>query len=372
MKLQRFEVESYMTLHENNCRYNLADTVAKSLTLKELLAYDKKDSLEDLMNLSLDYGAIEGSHELKKGILSLYQSGDDEEIAVCHGGVNANELVLMTLLSTNDHILSFLPTYQQLYSFPESLGVEVDFIHLKEENEWKIDFEELEKNIRENTKMICLNLPNNPTGTTLDHEEMHQLIQICKKHDLYVLVDEIYRGMNNTLCDSISDMYELGIATASLSKVYSFAGLRLGWIKGPKQLIDEINFRRDYTIISTGPWNDYLATVVLQHKDLILDRSRHIILENKKILKEWLEKEDLVECVIPEDGTVCFLHYLFDMPSKELCEKLQNDTGVFFVPGKAFNKEYHLRFGFTSDSKVIKEGLETFSSWIHSHITEAE
>ena len=134
MKLQRFEVESYMTLHENNCRYNLADTVAKSLTLKELLAYDKKDSLEDLMNLSLDYGAIEGSHELKKGILSLYQSGDDEEIAICHGGVNANELVLMTLLSTNDHILSFLPTYQQLYSFPESLGVEVDFIHLKEEN----------------------------------------------------------------------------------------------------------------------------------------------------------------------------------------------------------------------------------------------
>ena len=56
------------------------------------------------MNLSLDYGAIEGSHELKKGILSLYQSGDDEEIAICHGGVNANELVLMTLLSTNDHI----------------------------------------------------------------------------------------------------------------------------------------------------------------------------------------------------------------------------------------------------------------------------
>ena len=148
MKLQRFEVESYMTLTWNNCRYNLADTVAKSLTLKELLAYDKKDSLEDLMNLSLDYGAIEGSHELKKGILSLYQKWWWWRNCYLHGGVNANELVLMTLLSTNDHILSFLPTYQQLYSFPESLGVEVDFIHLKEENEWKIDFEELEKNIR--------------------------------------------------------------------------------------------------------------------------------------------------------------------------------------------------------------------------------
>ena len=280
MKLQRFEVESYMTLHENNCRYNLADTVAKSLTLKELLAYDKKDSLEDLMNLSLDYGAIEGSHELKKGILSLYQSGDDEEIAICHGGVNANELVLMTLLSTNDHILSFLPTYQQLYSFPESLGVEVDFIHLKEENEWKIDFEELEKNIRENTRMICLNLPNNPTGTTLDHEEMHQLIQICKKHDLYVLVDEIYRGLYQE--ESISDLYEKGIATSGLSKVLSTPGLRVGWIKTKdKELIRLINERRDYSIISSGPINDYLGALTLKYSKEILKRNREILEENK-------------------------------------------------------------------------------------------
>ena len=280
MKLQRFEVESYMTLHENNCRYNLADTVAKSLTLKELLAYDKKDSLEDLMNLSLDYGAIEGSHELKKGILSLYQSGDDEEIAICHGGVNANELVLMTLLSTNDHILSFLPTYQQLYSFPESLGVEVDFIHLKEENEWKIDFEELEKNIRENTRMICLNLPNNPTGTTLDHEEMQQLIQICKKHDLYVLVDEIYRGLYQE--ESISDLYEKGIATSGLSKVLSTPGLRVGWIKTKdKELIRLINERRDYSIISSGPINDYLGALTLKYSKEILKRNREILEENK-------------------------------------------------------------------------------------------
>ena len=176
MKLQRFEVESYMTLHENNCRYNLADTVAKSLTLKELLAYDKKDSLEDLMNLSLDYGAIEGSHELKKGILSLYQSGDDEEIAICHGGVNANELVLMTLLSTNDHILSFLPTYQQLYSFPESLGVEVDFIHLKEENEWKIDFEELEKN--------SILFATGPAGTGKTYLAVAYAVNKLKKNEI--------------------------------------------------------------------------------------------------------------------------------------------------------------------------------------------
>ena len=339
MKLQRFEVESYMTLHENNCRYNLADTVAKSLTLKELLAYDKKDSLEDLMNLSLDYGAIEGSHELKKGILSLYQ------------------------LSTNDHILSFLPTYQQLYSFPESLGVEVDFIHLKEENEWKIDFEELEKNIRENTKMICLNLPNNPTGTTLDHEEMHQLIQICKKHDLYVLVDEIYRGLYQE--ESISDLYEKGIATSGLSKVLSTPGLRIGWIKTKdKELIRLINERRDYSIISSGPINDYLGALTLKYSKEILKRNREILEENKCYLKEWLKAHPHLSCVIPKYGTVCFLKYDYKIDSNTFCEKLQEETGVFFVPGCCFDVENHLRFGLANDSQIVKEGLEVFSNWL--------
>ena len=241
MKLQRFEVESYMTLHENNCRYNLADTVAKSLTLKELLAYDKKDSLEDLMNLSLDYGAIEGSHELKKGILSLYQSGDDEEIAICHGGVNANELVLMTLLSTNDHILSFLPTYQQLYSFPESLGVEVDFIHLKEENEWKIDFEELEKNIRENTKMICLNLPNNPTGTTLTKEQLKEWVDYAHENDALILFDAAYESFIKTpgIPHSIFEIEgakDVAVEFRSYSKVAGFTGTRCAYCVVPEEV----------------------------------------------------------------------------------------------------------------------------------------
>lgn len=315
------------------------------------------------MNLSLDYGAIEGSHELKKGILSLYQSGDDEEIAICHGGVNANELVLMTLLSTNDHILSFLPTYQQLYSFPESLGVEVDFIHLKEENDWKIDFEELEKNIKENTKMICLNLPNNPTGTTLDHEEMHQLIQICKKHDLYVLVDEIYRGLYQE--ESISDLYEKGIATSGLSKVLSTPGLRIGWIKTKdKELIRLINERRDYSIISSGPINDYLGALTLKYSKEILKRNREILEENKCYLKEWLKAHPHLSCVIPKYGTVCFLKYDYKIDSNTFCEKLQEETGVFFVPGCCFDVENHLRFGLANDSQIVKEGLEVFSNWL--------
>ena len=113
--------------------------------------------------------------------------------------------------------------------------------------------------------MICLNLPNNPTGTTLDHEEMQQLIQICKKHDLYVLVDEIYRGLYQE--ESISDLYEKGIATSGLSKVFiNSLDFCIGWIKTKdKELIRLINERRDYSIISSGPINDYLGALTLKY-----------------------------------------------------------------------------------------------------------
>lgn len=368
MFLKEFDVETWMTNHEQNCQYNLADTCVSDMSIHELESLIHKDLMKDLMHMRMDYGPITGSDSLKNAILSLYTTGTTKNLTITHGAINANEHVMDTILNKGDHIIALTPSYEQFYSYPASLGCDYDLVELDESNHWEPIVEDFEKRIKPNTKMFILNSPNNPTGTVIQQKTMEGLIKLAREHSIYILVDEIYRGMNNTLCDSISDMYELGIATSSLSKIYSFAGLRLGWVKGPESLIEAINFRRDYTIISTGPWNDYLATVVLENKDKILRRSRSIIDENKKILREWLEKEDQVECVIPKDGTVCFLHYLFDMPSTQLCEELQKETGVFFVPGSAFNKEYHLRFGFTSNSHIVKEGLEKFSTWIHSHI----
>lgn len=370
MKLLNFETESWMTLHENNCLYNLADSCAKALTFQELydLIEDKETFHHHLMDMTLDYGPIEGSHHLKEGILQLYQRKNIEELAICHGGINGNELVLMTLLDKGDHMISFTPTYQQLYSFPESFGVEVDLIQLQEDKQWIPDIEEFKALIKENTKMICLNLPNNPTGTTLDNDMLWQLVKLCKENNLYLMVDEAYRGLYNEL--SISDIYEKGISTSGLSKILSTAGLRIGWIKTQDQeLIKRINERRDYSIISAGPLNDYLACLVLEHYDEILKRNRDILETNKKYLEKWLVDNPYISCTIPQYGTICFLKYHFDMPSKELCERLQNETGVFFVPGACFDCEYHLRFGLANDPDVVKKGLTVFKKWLEKNDT---
>lgn len=365
MKLMNFETESWMTLHENNCIYNLADSCVKALTFKELYEFvdDKTAFQNDILNMTLDYGPIEGSQRLKEGILQLYQRKDIDELAICHGGINGNEMVLMTLLDKGDHIISMTPTYQQLYSFPESFGVDVDLVQLREEKGWIPDIAEFSSLIKPQTKMICLNLPNNPTGTTLSHQALSELIDICRKHDLYLMVDEAYRGLYNEI--SVSDIYEKAISTSGLSKILSTAGLRIGWIKTQdKHLIRLINERRDYSIISSGPLNDYLACIVLEHYEEILDRNRKILETNKKYLENWLKDNPYVSCSIPQYGTICFLKYHCHIPSKILSEKLQEETGVFFVPGACFNYEYHLRFGLANDPEIVKKGLSVFKKWL--------
>lgn len=366
MKIDKFEVEMWMTEHEKDCKYNLAETCVSSLSLNQLLEYvdDKQEVMDHLLQTKLDYGPIEGSIDLKQEILTLYQTGNESNLAISHGCVNANELVLITLLNKGDHLICIEPTYQQFYSFPETFGVETSLVSLKEENNWQVDIEEFKQKIQSNTKMICLVNPNNPTGTLFSKEFLDQIIQLARKYDLYLLCDEIYRGLSDEKEVSISDLYEKGIATSSLSKVFRFAGLRIGWIKGPKEIIDRINLRRDYHIISTGYINDYLAAIVLKHKDAILKDSKQICNQNREILKQWLKQEPLVDCVVPKAGTVCFLKYHIDMPSATLCKKLQEDTGVFLVPGSCFNREYHLRFGFANDSKSIQKGLALFSKWL--------
>ena len=328
MKIAEFEVETWMTDHENHCRYNLTETCVSSLSLNDLQKYVQEDISKTIMSMTLDYGPIVGSSRLKQAILSLYETGTVENITIAHGAINANELVMISLLEPGDHIVSLFPSYQQMYDFPKSLGCEVSLIHLSEEKKWMPTIEDFKQCMRNNTKMICLNSPNNPTGTTLPLSFMKELI-----------------------------------TTQSLSKVFSFPGLRLGWIKGSKEVVHTIDMRRDYHIISSGPMDDYLACLVLENKEHIIKRSLYICDESKKILKSWLEQEHLVSCVIPDEGTVCFLKYEVDMPSIEFCEKLQAETGIFFVPGSAFGVENHLRFGLTHLNE-IKEGLPLFSQWL--------
>ncbi|HRK76735.1 MAG TPA: aminotransferase class I/II-fold pyridoxal phosphate-dependent enzyme, partial [Streptococcus parasuis] len=121
-----------------------------------------------------------------------------------------NFLALFSLIEPGDHIISLYPTYQQLYDIPKSLGAELEYWQIKEELNWLPDLDDLRQLIRPQTKMICLNNANNPTGAVMDDVFLKEAATIAASVGAYVLVDEIYKSFSENNNSSIVDLYENG------------------------------------------------------------------------------------------------------------------------------------------------------------------
>jgi len=369
VKIRSFGVEIWMNAYENHCELNLAETCVDSLTIAQLLEIvGKKDTfLSDILPLRLGYGAIEGSGRLRDLVAGLYQNQSRDNVVITHGAIGANALVHQTVVEPGDQVISVLPTYQQHYSIPESYGAHVQLLELREENGFLPDLTQLENLATPATKLIAINNPNNPTGALMDQDFLMKIVTIARQCDAWLLCDEVYRGIDQEgdgVTVSIADIYEKGISTGSMSKAYSLAGLRLGWIVAPQKLIESVLIHRDYNTISVGMLDDYLATLALENSDKILTRSRQITRTNLDILARWAENEPLISWVKPKSGTTALLKYHVPLSSKDFCLKLLQETGVMLVPGSVMDMEGTVRIGYGNATPVLREGLGRLSDFL--------
>ncbi|MGB7271528.1 MAG: aminotransferase [Albidovulum sp.] len=369
MRIKPFGVEIWMNEFENHCEFNLAETCVASLTMQELLELSGKnaDVLDDLKPMKLTYGAIEGSDRLRDAICTLYERQKRDNIVVTHGAIGANALVHETLVEPGDHVISVRPTYQQHYSLPESYGATVDILHLRPENGFLPDLEGFAALIRPDTKLVAINNPNNPTGSLMEADYLEKFLDIARKSKAYILCDEVYRGTAQTgdgFSPAIADLYERGISVAGMSKTFSLAGLRLGWIAAGRDVLEAVSIHRDYNTISVGMLDDYFAAMALENKSRILERSHRITRGNLQILDDWVGHEPRISYVKPKAGTTALLKYDFDMPSRDLCIQLLQETGVMFLPGSALHMEGWLRIGYANDPTILTAGLEKVSGFL--------
>lgn len=369
MKIEVFGVEQWMNEWETKCAYNVAETCVESITVKELLqmaGVTPEQMTQDLMSKKLTYGWIEGSAKVRELIAGLYQKQSAANVVTTHGCIGANMLIHETLVEPGDHVISVIPTYQQHYSIPESFGANIETLRLKPENGFLPDLNELRAMVKPDTKLICINNPNNPTGALMDEAMLREICDIARSVDAWLLCDEVYRGLTQSeeYSPSVADLYEKGISTGSMSKVFSLAGLRFGWIAAPKELIAAVLYHRDYNTISVGMLDEYFAELALGAKDKILERNRAIIRENLQILDDWVKTTPRVSYVKPKAGTTAFVDIDTKLTSHEFCERLVKEKGVMFTPGSALHTEGFVRIGYANNKEVLKKGLELTSEFL--------
>lgn len=372
MKIRDFGVEMWMNAYENDCTHNLAETCVRSLTVEELLDLSGKreETLEQLVQTRLTYGDIPGSLRLRQAIAGLYRIMSPERVTITNGAIGANALTMLTLVEPGDRVISVLPTYQQHYSIPESIGAQVDILQLREENGWLPDLDELRGLVKKaggKVRLININNPNNPTGSVMEEPMLREIAGIARDAGAWLLCDEVYRGLchqGDPYTASVADLYEKGISTGSMSKVYSLAGLRLGWIAGPRELTERLERQRDYHIISVGRLDDLLASVALESREAISARNLAICREGGRLLAEFVAGEPHISYVKPKGGTTAFLRYDLPLESAELCRRLQEETGVMLLPGSALDMEGYLRIGYCNDPGITEAGLARFGEWL--------
>lgn len=367
MRIDSFKIEEWMNTFCPSAQYDLTSTCIKPMSIRELIQVCRLSDSVGIFDKNLDYGEIHGSDRLKKAIMSIYTNQKTDNITVTHGAIGANQLVFESLLEKGDEVLCFLPIYQQHYSVPKSLGAKVNFLYLREENNWLPNLNELEKTLNRRTKLICINSPNNPTGSVIPDDMLTRIAEIAKKNNSWILSDEVYRGLNfegNSYSKSMADIYEKGISVGSMSKTYSLPGLRVGWVCARADLINEINKHREYNTISVSILDEYFSALALENREKIAQRNREILKKGLSILTEWLNGEIYVKAFIPKGGTTAFLRYKKEIPSRTLCRELQSKTGVALLPGETFDMEGFVRVGLCVEPEHLKHGLKEFSKFL--------
>ena len=377
MRIKAFGVEIWMNEFETQCRYNLAETCVESLTVDQLLGLAglPETALQELLTMKLTYGAIEGSDRLRDAIASLYATRKREHVTIAHGAIGANALLYEALVEPGDRVVTLLPAYQQHHSIPESLGAELRTLRLREENGFLPDLDELRRLAGTKAKLIALSNPNNPTGALMDQGQLQELARIAGHCGAYVLCDEVYRGIDQEgggCTASMADLCERGISTGSMSKAFSLAGLRLGWIAGPREVAGAVSIHRDYNTISVGMLDDWFAAIALEHRDAILARNRAIVRANLATLDAWVAAEPALSYVKPRSGTTALLKLGLDLSSRDFCLGLLRAKGVLFTPGSVMDMEGYVRIGYANNARVLREGLAKTSEYLAELTTRQE
>ncbi|KAI8467806.1 MAG: aspartate/tyrosine/aromatic aminotransferase [Monoraphidium minutum] len=367
MRIAPFAVEQWMDAHENECAHNCAETCVDSVTVAELLelaGLPPGELAARLLPLKLTYGHIRGSPEARSAIAALYPGRGPGDVLLTHGAVGANHLLYCALVGPGDEVVALTPNYQQHTAIPEALGAVVKQLPLRREAGYLPDLAALEDLVTPRTRVISYSNPNNPTGSLMDNATQAAILAIAAR---------VYRGVDqegDALGASAACLDPArGVAVGSMSKAFAMAGVRLGWVVGPPEVLERVMLHRDYSTISVGVVDDALAALALAPAVLgpLLARNRALVRANAARVDAWVARHaPRVSWVRPRGGTVGLLHYRLAAPvgSEELCLRLLREAGVLLVPGSAFGVEGAVRIGIGNSAAALAAGLDAFSRFL--------
>ena len=319
-------------------------------------------------------GLVELRQEICKYYTRKFQATYDpvHECLITVGGSEGIDLALRAMLNPGDEVIIPEPCYVSYLPCVELAdGVPVQ-IALKAENEFRLTAEELEAAITDKTKIVILPFPNNPTGAIMEREDLEEIAEVIKKHDLYVMSDEIYAELTykkkHVTIASLPDMRDRTIIINGFSKAYAMTGWRLGYALAPRVICTQMTKIHQFAIMCAPTNSQYAAIDAVRDGDKDIERMVCAYDQRRNFLMQTFRDMN-IECFEPFGAFYVFpCIKQFGMTSEEFAEKLLYQEKVAVVPGTAFGDcgEGYLRISYAYSIEELKEALGRIKHFIEN------
>lgn len=317
-------------------------------------------------------GLKELKEEISKYLQRKIQVGYDpaSEIIVTVGGSEGIDIALRAMLDPGDEVLIPQPCYvSYLPCTTLANGVPV-VVSLKQENEFKLTAEELEAAITPKTKILVLPYPNNPTGAIMTKEDLEPVAEVVKKHDLYVLSDEIYSELTykyeHVSIASLPGMRERTLVINGFSKGFAMTGWRLGYICAQKRIAEQMLKIHQFAIMCAPTNSQYAAIEGLRNCEDEVQEMRTAYNQRRRFLLHEFKKMNL-DCFEPFGAFYVFPCIKeFGMTSEEFATRLLDEEKVAAVPGTAFGAcgEGFLRVSYAYSLDDLREAIARLGRFV--------
>ena len=336
-----------------------------------------KAAIDGLNNGETFYTWQRGIPELRQALSSYYErhfaaSLSPEHFYVTGSGMQAIALAVQALTSPGDEMIYLTPTWPNIVAAigvagAKAVAAGIDF----HDGRWDLDIGKLESAITGKTKALFINTPSNPTGWTATRDNLRDVLALARKHDLWIVADEIYALYHyaGTRAPSFLDVMEPDdkiVFANSFSKNWSMTGWRVGWLVAPPVIGQVIENLIQYSTSGVAQFMQRGAVAALDHGDGFVRENYERALTSRDILCDALIATNRVETLKPDGALYAFLKVDGVTDSRATALDIVDKTGVGLAPGTAFGQggELFLRACFLRNPKQIEDAADRLASYI--------
>ncbi len=345
--------------------------------------FDTPDVIKQAAVVAINNGLTKytpsiGTLELREQIVRKFKeenniSYDVSQIAVSCGAKHSLFSIVQVLVDEGDEVLIPAPYW---VSYPEMVklaGGVSKIIPTSPQTNFKLTAQRLSENISDNSKVLILNSPSNPTGMLYSKEELEAIAEVCVKNNLFVISDEIYEKIifdTDTYTSIASlgpDIYKLTITVNGVSKAYSMTGWRIGYCAGDKEIIGYVKKIQDHSTSNPSSISQAAALEALRSagKDALMMAAE--FKKRRDIITSGMDEISGISYIKPEGAFYLFCDFSKFGDSIETAKSILDEVNVAVIPGDGFGAPGFMRMSFATSSEKIKEGIRRISDWVKKH-----